>query len=131
LNILPSYTDYFSLTTVTLALNTSSVWIGGALAGLFYGRVTDIIGRRQALLWAAVLTIFAAILQAASQNIPMFVVARILIGFGTGASGIAGVFCPVAIRVLSLLVTYIVSRSCLPRRDSSIPMALLGSRHFL
>jgi predicted MFS family arabinose efflux permease len=39
---------------------------------------------------AAALTIFAAILQAASQNIAMFVISRILIGIGTCSSGIAG-----------------------------------------
>jgi MFS family permease len=90
LNILPSYTDYFSLTTTTLALNTSSVWLGGCVGGLFYGYVADAIGRKNAMLFAAGFTIFSAILQAASQNIAMFVIARIFIGFGTCASGVAG-----------------------------------------
>ncbi|RFU27656.1 hypothetical protein B7463_g8683, partial [Scytalidium lignicola] len=90
LNILPSYTDYFTLNTTTLALNTSSVWVGGCLSGLFYGLVTDAIGRRWALFLAAVLTAFAAILQAASQNIAMFVISRILIGLGTGGSSVTG-----------------------------------------
>lgn len=57
---------------------------------MFYGQVTDRIGRRQALLWAAVLTIIAVIIQTASQNVAMFVVARILIGIGTGNSAVAG-----------------------------------------
>jgi hypothetical protein len=39
---------------------------------------------------ATALTIFAAILQAASQNIAMFVISGILIGIGTCSSGIAG-----------------------------------------
>ncbi|KAJ7147187.1 MFS sugar transporter-like protein [Mycena crocata] len=90
LNILPSYTDYFDLNTVTLALNTASVWIGGFLAGISFGKVTDIIGRRPALFWAAVITIIAVILQTAAQNTAMFVVARILIGFGTSASALTG-----------------------------------------
>ena len=92
LNILPSYTNYFSLTTTTLALNTSSVWFGGAVSGIFYGLITDMFGRKIGLLLAALLTILAAIIQAASQNIRMFVVARILIGLGIGASGVAGRF---------------------------------------
>jgi MFS family permease len=92
LNILPSYTDYFDLNTTTLALNTSSVWLGGAISGLFYGKVTDKIGRKDAMLYAALFTIFAAILQAASQNIAMFVIARIFIGMGVSASGTAGKF---------------------------------------
>jgi MFS family permease len=89
LNILPSYTDYFSLTTTTLALNTASVWLGGCITG-FYGLVTDAIGRKNALLLAAIITIIGVILQTASQNIAMFVIARIIIGFGTAASASAG-----------------------------------------
>ncbi|KAJ7288025.1 MFS sugar transporter-like protein [Mycena rebaudengoi] len=90
LNILPSYSNYFNLTTPTLALNTASVWIGGILAGLSFGKVTDIIGRRPALFWAAVITLVAVVLQTAAQNVGMFVAARILIGFGTSASALSG-----------------------------------------
>ncbi|KAH9213622.1 MFS sugar transporter-like protein [Leptodontidium sp. 2 PMI_412] len=90
LNILPSYTDYFELNTTTKALNTASVYLGGCFVCMFYGQFTDIVGRRPALLYAALLTLFAAILQAASQNIAMFVTARVLIGLGTSASSIAG-----------------------------------------
>lgn len=92
LNILDSYTDYFHLTTATLALNTSATWLGGAISGMFYGMVTDAIGRKPALFWAALFTVFSAVLQAASQNIAMFVISRIMIGIGIGASGVAGGF---------------------------------------
>ncbi|KAF1985002.1 sugar transporter [Aulographum hederae CBS 113979] len=90
LNILPSYSDYFGLNDATTSLQTASIFIGGCLAGLTYGKVTDILGRRPALLIAAVITVIAVIIQTAAQNIAMFVVGRILIGFGTGASGLAG-----------------------------------------
>ncbi|RDW84837.1 hypothetical protein BP6252_02427 [Coleophoma cylindrospora] len=66
------------------------LWLGGAISGIFYGYVVDALGRKPALFWAALFTIFAAILQAAAQNVAMFVIARILIGIGTGASGVAG-----------------------------------------
>ncbi|RDW78309.1 hypothetical protein BP5796_06161 [Coleophoma crateriformis] len=66
------------------------LWLGGAISGFFYGYVVDAMGRKPALFWAALFTIFAAILQAAAQNVAMFVIARILIGIGTGASGVAG-----------------------------------------
>ena len=69
---------------------TASIYIGGAISGVFYGKVTDLIGRRPALLWAAVVTIFAVVLQAAAQNPTMFIIARILIGLGTSASGLTG-----------------------------------------
>ncbi|KIK62166.1 hypothetical protein GYMLUDRAFT_42148 [Collybiopsis luxurians FD-317 M1] len=90
LNILPSYTNYFSLTPATTGLNTASLWIGGCIAGLTYGKVTDLIGRRPALFWAAILTLIAVVLQTAAQNIAMFVIARIILGFGTSASGLTG-----------------------------------------
>lgn len=54
--------------------------------------VTDAIGRKNSLLLAAVITIFGVILQTASQNVAMFVISRIIIGFGTGASGIVGLW---------------------------------------
>lgn len=90
LNILPSYTDYFELTTATLALNTASVWMGSVIAGVAFAKVPDWIGRKWAMLWGAIITIFGVILQTAAQNIAMFVIARIFIGIGTGASSIAG-----------------------------------------
>ena len=89
LNILPSYTNYFSLDTATLALNTSSVWLGSFLSGIVFGKIPDYIGRKPAMFYAAILTLLAVILQAAAQNIAMFVISRILIGLGTGASAIA------------------------------------------
>ncbi|KDR80418.1 hypothetical protein GALMADRAFT_61792 [Galerina marginata CBS 339.88] len=90
LNILPSYINYFNLTAATIGLNTSSLWIGGCIAGLTWGKVTDLMGRRPALFWAAVLTLIAVLLQTAAQNVAMFVIARILLGFGTSASGLTG-----------------------------------------
>jgi MFS family permease len=90
LNILPSYTNYFDLNAYTLGLSTAAVYIGGCLAGPLFGPLTDILGRRSALLWAAVLTLCAVVLQAAAQNIAMFVVARIGVGLGTAASGLTG-----------------------------------------
>lgn len=90
LNILPSYTDYFHLTAATTGLQTASVFIGGVIAGLTWGFVTDWLGRRVALFWAAIITIVAVVLQTAAQDNAMFIIARILIGFGTTASGCSG-----------------------------------------
>ena len=90
LNILPSYQNYFRLNDRTTGLQTSSVFIGGCIAGLTWGKLTDMLGRRPALFWAALVTLLAVVLQTAAQNIAMFVIARILIGLGTGASGLSG-----------------------------------------
>ncbi|KAI1378647.1 hexose transporter [Hypoxylon crocopeplum] len=90
LNILPSYTDYFELNTVTLALQSAISWAGCAVAGLFYGKLTDWVGRKKAMWMSAVITLVGIILQAASQNIAMFVVARFIVGIGNGATFICG-----------------------------------------
>ena len=89
LNILPSYLDYFNLNPATTGLNTASVFIGGFFGPLFSGVITDRFGRRPAILWGSVITIVGVILQTAAQNIAMFVVARIVLGFGSALSGIA------------------------------------------
>lgn len=89
---MPQYISFFGLENdaVNIGFNTASIWLGGLLAGLSWGKVTDMIGRRPALLWAAVITIIAVILQSAANGIAMFVIARILVGFGTSASGLSG-----------------------------------------
>lgn len=48
------------------------------------------IGRRYALFWAAVVTLLSVVLQTAAQNTAMFVIARILVGYGTSASTLTG-----------------------------------------
>ncbi|KAH8592291.1 MFS sugar transporter-like protein [Bisporella sp. PMI_857] len=90
LNMLPGYKDYFRLTTATMSLATASLWIGGAIAGLTYGKVTDAIGRRQALFWAATLTLISVIIQTLAQSITIFIIGRIFVGYGTSASTLAG-----------------------------------------
>lgn len=87
---MPSYANYFDLNAVTLGLNTASIWIGGIFAGVSVGKVTDIIGRRPSMFYSALITIVGVIMQTAAQNIATFVIARIFIGFGTTASGVAG-----------------------------------------
>ena len=90
LNILPSYTDYFNLDAATTGLNTASVFIGGALAPLVSGIIADRLGRRPAIFWGSAITLVGVLLQTAAQNIAMFVVGRIILGFGSITSGIAG-----------------------------------------
>ncbi|KAF2098320.1 putative hexose carrier protein [Rhizodiscina lignyota] len=89
LNILPVYTDYFKLNAATTGLNTGSVFIGGFFGPIFSGVIADRLGRRPAILWGCIVTIVGIILQTAAQDIAMFVVARIILGFGSQVSGIA------------------------------------------
>ena len=90
LNILPSYTDYFNLNPATTGLNTASVFIGGFFGPIFSGVFADKYGRRPAILYGSLITLVGVLLQTAAQDIAMFVIARIVLGFGTAVSGIAG-----------------------------------------
>ncbi|KID80402.1 Major facilitator superfamily domain, general substrate transporter, partial [Metarhizium brunneum ARSEF 3297] len=89
LNILPSYTDYFKLTPATQGLNTASVFIGGFFGPMVGGVMSDKLGRRPALFWASIITMAGIVLQSAAQNVAMFVVARVVLGFGGGISNVA------------------------------------------
>lgn len=89
LNILPSYTDYFNLNAATTGLNTASVFIGGFFGPMVAGPVTDALGRRPAIFWGTSITLVGILLQTAAQNIAMFVIARVILGFGSSISGIA------------------------------------------
>ncbi|KAH8820741.1 putative hexose carrier protein [Xylogone sp. PMI_703] len=90
LNILPGYADYFNLNAATTGLNTASIFIGGFFGPFFSGILSDRLGRRPAVFWGSVITLVGILLQTAAQNIAMFVVARIILGFGSALSGIAG-----------------------------------------
>lgn len=54
------------------------------------GVIADRLDRRPAIFWGPSLTIVGIIIQTASQNVAMFVVARTILGFGSAISGIAG-----------------------------------------
>ena len=93
LNILPSYTDYFHLNPATTGLNTSSVFIGGFFGPMVTGIIADRYGRRPAIFWGSIILLMGILLQSAAQNTAMFVIGRIMLGFGQAISGIsAGVY---------------------------------------
>jgi len=89
LNILPSYTEYFALTTATLGLNTAAVNIGGAISGFVAGPLIDKLGRKNGITIGCVLSLVAIVIQTAAQNVAMFVIARVLIGIGVGIENTA------------------------------------------
>ncbi|KAI1343267.1 hexose transporter [Xylariaceae sp. FL0016] len=84
--ILPSYTEYFHLTTATVGLNNAASWMGSILGSFAMQPIPDRFGRKRAILVSSCVTFVGIILQAASQNIAMFVVARVIVGFGSQLS---------------------------------------------
>ncbi|RMY61960.1 hypothetical protein D0863_11120 [Hortaea werneckii] len=87
--ILPSYTEYFHLTTATTGLNNAAMWMGGLLASPFMQLVPDMLGRKAAIVVATAITAVGIILQAAAQHIGMFLVARIIVGIGTAINNVS------------------------------------------
>lgn len=73
-----------------LAVQSSMGWAGAAVVGFFYGQLTDIIGRKQAIMLTCVVIILSSILQAVAQNNAMLIVSRLILGMGNGAAYICG-----------------------------------------
>lgn len=84
LNVMPSYTNYFNLTTSTTAVNTCATFLGAILVGPFTGKLIDWKGRKAGIYAAAIVNIIGAIIAAASQNVAAFIAGRIIIGIGVG-----------------------------------------------
>lgn len=87
--ILPSFTEYFQLTTATEGLNTAAIWMGSIFGAALCQPIPDYFGRRKAILVSAAIVSVGVALQGAAQNIAMFVVARVLIGLGATISNAA------------------------------------------
>lgn len=86
LQILPSYSKYFHLNTATEGLNNAAVWMGGIFGAFLMQPIPDKFGRRRAIMIAAAVTTIGIILQAAAQNVAMFVIARFIVGVGSAIS---------------------------------------------
>lgn len=63
---------------------TAAMTAGSWLGALISGYVSDIMGRRYAIMIGASIWIIGSIIICASQNIPMLVVGRIINGFSVG-----------------------------------------------
>ena len=89
LNVMPSYSDYFTLTTATKSLNTAISYMGGATCALFAGLAVDWRGRKECIFYSAVITMIGGIIQGAAQNIGMFIAGRFIVGLGLGLAQVA------------------------------------------
>lgn len=80
LNVMPTYKSYFTLTTATTSLNTGISYVGGSCSALIAGFIVDWRGRRESIFWSALITLVGAVIQAAAQNIGMFIAGRYIVG---------------------------------------------------
>ncbi|KAE9404243.1 hexose transporter [Gymnopus androsaceus JB14] len=83
LQSLPQWKDYFNHPSPSeLGLLNAIQNIGSLAAYPFAPYMSDGIGRRRTVLFGAFIMTLAAVIQAASQSVGMFIGARFLIGFG-------------------------------------------------
>jgi len=65
-----------------LGLINAAQSIGSVVSLPFVGWFSDKFGRKPVLLAGIIMIIIATVLQAASVNLPMFIVSRLVVGFG-------------------------------------------------
>ena len=74
------------MSSLAKELVTSLLLIGAVIGALFAGRIADRIGRRQAILIAAVIFIIGVLLAAFTPDFATLLVARIVIGLAVGGA---------------------------------------------
>ena len=89
LNVMPTYSSYFTLTTATKSLNTAISYVGGATCALFAGPLADWRGRRETIYYSATITLIGGVIQGAAQNIGMFIAGRFIVGAGLALGQVA------------------------------------------
>ncbi|KAF3024198.1 hypothetical protein G7054_g2719 [Neopestalotiopsis clavispora] len=83
LQSLDQWKDYFGQPVgVMLGLVNAAQSIGSVLAIPFVGDLSDRFGRKPILLTGILTIIIATVIQATSINLPMFIVSRLVVGFG-------------------------------------------------
>ncbi|KAL1311461.1 hypothetical protein AAFC00_004406 [Neodothiora populina] len=80
LQILPSYAEYFRLTTATTSLNVAIVFVGSVIATPFAGILCDKWGRKVGMSVTAFIALTGATIQAAAVHEAMFCIGRLIIG---------------------------------------------------
>ncbi len=85
---LPFMEAHFGLTSLGEGVITSALLIGAAFGSLIGGRMSDALGRRNALLWAGAVFIGGAVAVALSPTVPFMTVARFVLGLAVGSASV-------------------------------------------
>ncbi|MFC3578990.1 sugar porter family MFS transporter [Sphingomonas hylomeconis] len=78
----------FGLGRLGIGINVGAILVGSSVGAFGAGRLSDLIGRRNTMMVAAALFIFSALLAGAADSSALFIVARIIGGFGVGAASV-------------------------------------------
>lgn len=82
-----SMQKYFALSSSEMGWAVSSVIVGAVLGSLMAGKIADRIGRKNALLLAALLFVVTSVISAVSSMFWLFSIARIVCGLAVGIAG--------------------------------------------
>lgn len=78
----------FALGRLGIGVNVGAILVGSSIGAFGAGRLSDMIGRRNTMMVAAVLFIVSAILAGAAESSAVFIFARIIGGLGVGAASV-------------------------------------------
>ena len=78
----------FGLGRLGIGVNVGAILIGSSIGAFTAGRLADSIGRRNVMILAAILFLVSALLAGAASTSALFIIARIIGGFGVGAASV-------------------------------------------
>ncbi len=81
--------DTFHPSTLVIEIITSWVTLGALVGALVAGSMTERIGRRWSIIWAAILFTIGALVEALAPNTGVMIVGRLVVGFGVGVASMA------------------------------------------
>lgn len=81
--------DTFHPSTFVVEIITSWVTLGALFGALIAGDMTERIGRRATIIWAAALFTIGALVESLAPNTTIMIVGRLLVGFGVGVASLA------------------------------------------
>ncbi|KAF9731464.1 hypothetical protein PMIN06_000430 [Paraphaeosphaeria minitans] len=91
LQIVPSWIDYFGNPQGSLKGIIGAAYSLGAILSLpFIPMVDNWVGRRGSIMVGSIIMIIGALIQGFSQNVTMYIFARLILGFGIPACIVAG-----------------------------------------
>ena len=78
----------FDLGRLGIGVNVGAILLGSAIGAFVAGRLADLIGRRSVMMLAAVLFLASALIAGGAGSSAVFILARIVGGFGVGAASV-------------------------------------------
>ncbi|MEO5598422.1 MAG: sugar porter family MFS transporter, partial [Novosphingobium sp.] len=78
----------FDLAELGTGLTVGAILIGCAIGAFVAGRMADVLGRRSVMMIAAILFLLSAVGAAVAGSATVFVIARLIGGFGVGAASV-------------------------------------------